>query len=146
MRRTTLLVGLMLGLTPFLFGQEAQGQPPQSPGDSLASQELIAWSRMQNPRPVPEPLPPPDKGVPQPEPQQKQPVPPAADEKTPTQTFTGKIVKDGNQYVLKAANHTTYQLDEQSGAKQYEGKDVRIIGTLDSGSNTIRVTKIELLS
>jgi len=146
-RKTSLFAGVLLGLTPFLIGQEPQSQPtPHSPEDSLASQQLIAWSRMQNPRPVPEPLPPPDKGIPQPEPQQKQPVPPSADEKTPTQTFTGKIVKDGDKYVLKVANSTSYQLDEQSGAQKYENKDVRVIGTLDTGSNTIRVTKIELLS
>jgi len=146
-RRTSLLIGMLLAITPFLLAQEPQKQPnPRSPEDTLASEQLIAWSHLQNPKPVPEPLPPPDKGIPQPEPQQKQPVPPAVDEKMPTQTFTGKILKDGDRYVLKLANHVTYQLDEQSGAKQYEDKDVRVIGILDAGSNTIRVTKIELLS
>lgn len=144
-RKASYIAGLMVLFTPFLVAQQPQDQP-RGPEDSVASQQLIAWSQMQNPRPVPEPLPPPDKGIPQPEPEQKQPVPPSADEKTPSQTFTGKILKDGDKYVLKASGNNTYQLDEQSGAKQYEDKEVRVVGTLDKGSNTIRVTKIELVS
>ena len=55
-------------------------------------------------------------------------------------------MKDGDKYVLKVAGGTTYQLSEQSGVKQYEDKDVKISGTLDPDSNTIRIVKIELLS
>jgi hypothetical protein len=64
----------------------------------------------------------------------------------PVQSFTGKIVKDGGRYVLKVASNSTYQLDAQGDVKQYENQDVKVIGNLDSSSNTIRVVKIELLS
>jgi len=101
---------------------------------------------MQEPRPVPQPLPPPDKAVPQPDPQQKTEPNPPDQAPTQTQTFTGKIVKDADRFVLKVSSGTSYQLDSQSGASQYENRLVKVVGVLDSGSNTIRVTKIELLS
>jgi uncharacterized protein DUF5818 len=40
----------------------------------------------------------------------------------------GTIVKDGDAYVLKAANEK-YLLDSQKKAKNYKGKDVQITGT-----------------
>lgn len=148
-RKTSLIIGgISLVAGPLLFGQEMQQPTPRFPEDLLASSaELIAWSYLQKPKPVPEPLPPPDKGVPQPDPQTQQPpAPQAPSQPVATQTFTGKILKDGDKYVLKVSSSTTYQLDEQSGAKQYEDKDVKVVGTLDAGGNTIHVTKIELLS
>ena len=63
------------------------------------------------------------------------------------QTFSGRIVKSKDQFVLKdrSTNHT-YKLDRQDIAKQYQGKDVKVAGTLDSSDNTIRVSTIEPLS
>lgn len=148
-RKASVVSGIVLTIAaPLLFGQEMQQPAPQVPEDLLASaSELIVWSSMQKPKPVPEPLPPPDKGVPQPDPQTQQPpAPQAPSDQVSSQTFTGKIMKDGDKYVLKVSSTTTYQLDEQSGAKEYENKDVKVVGTLDAGSNTIHVTKIELLS
>lgn len=150
-RRASMFAGVLLVLTPFALGQELQNQNgPHFPQDLLASQQLIAWPWMQKPQPAPQPLPPPDKGIPQPDPPAAQPANPPAQQQTPSQTqnqtFTGKIVKDGDKYVLKVAGGTTYHLSEQSGVKQYEDKDVKISGTLDSDSNTIRIVKIELLS
>ena len=96
------------------------------------------------------PLPPPDKSIPQPDQPAAQPPNPQGAQSSPSQsqsqTFTGKIVKDGDKYVLKGAGNTSYQLDDQSSVKQYEDKDVKIVGTLNAGSNTIRVVKIELMS
>jgi hypothetical protein len=60
------------------------------------------------------------------------------------QTFNGKISKSGGKYVLKdTATQTSYTLDDQDRAKQYEGKTVKVTGSLDSSSNTIRVASIE---
>ena len=60
------------------------------------------------------------------------------------QMFNGKITKSGGKFVLKdAATQTTYTLDDQDRAKQYEGKTVKVTGKLDSSSNTIRVASIE---
>jgi hypothetical protein len=148
-RTTNCLAGFLLAIAPLAFGQEPQ-LAPQFPEDVLAVRQLVAWSRLQKPQPTPQPLPPPDTPIPQPDPQDhdqqaKRPADPQ-NQQTPTQSFTGKIVKDGGRFVLKVATNSTYQLDAQSDAKQYENQDVKIIGSLDSGSNTIRVVKIELLS
>ena len=115
----------------------------------MATRQLIAWSQLQKPQPVPQPLPPRDTPIPQPDQQGQQTKPPADPQnpQTPaTQTFTGKIVKDAGKYVLKVASNTTYQLAEQGDVKQYENQEVKVIGSLDAGSNTIRIVKIELLS
>lgn len=149
-RTTNLFAGLVLVVTPFAFGQEAQ-PAPVFPADALAAQQLIAWSRLQKPQPAPQPLPPRDTPVPAPDPQPdqqaKQPADPQSPQQEPaTQSFTGKIIKDGGKYVLKVASNATYQLDEQGDVKQYENQNVKVIGSLNIGTNTIRVVKIELLS
>jgi len=142
--RMTILGAALLSAMPSLA---AQNQSPQPLPDPSASQQLIAWSRIQKPRPTPQPIPPPDKGTPQPDQQSAQAPQPQTptQPKVETQTFTGKIVKAGDKYVLKGSS-MTYQLDEQSGVQKYEDKDVKVVGTLDAGSNTIRVTRIDLLS
>jgi hypothetical protein len=149
-RSTGMLAAFLVALAPFAVGQDSQthGNAGFS-DDTLPSRELIAWTWMQKPQPTPQPIPPPEKGVPQPDQQTEQPANPQQHQETSqpqSQTFTGKIVKDGDKYVLKSAGSTTYQLAQQSTVKQFEDQDVKIIGTLDAGSNTIRVTKIELLS
>jgi hypothetical protein len=134
-------------MTPLAFGQEPALTHP-FPEDAFATQPLVAWSRLQKPQPAPQPLPPRDTPVPEPD-QQAQQAKPQADPQTQsaeTQSFTGKIVKDGSKYVLKVSSNNSYQLDEQGGVKQYEGQEVRVVGNLDKDSNTIRVVKIELLS
>jgi hypothetical protein len=143
-RTTNWCAGILLAATPLVFGQEPQ-LTPQFPEDALTSQQLIVWSRMQKPQPAPQPLPPPDTPIPQPDPhgqQAKQPSNP----QTPMQSFTGKIVKDGGKYVLKVASNSAYQLEGEGDVQQYENQDVKVVGTLDTGSNTIRVVKIELIS
>jgi hypothetical protein len=147
-RRTNLFAAFLLATTPLAFGQEPQS-PPQFPEDALAPRQLIAWSRLQEPQPAPQPLPPRDNRIPQPDQQGQQGKQPA-DPQTPqdqtpvTQSFTGKIIKDGNRYVLKAASNITYDL--LGDTKQYENQSVRVTGNLDKNTNTIRVVKIELLS
>ena len=150
-RTTNFLSGLiLLAVTPVVLAQEPQMAAPQVPEDALATEQLIAWSRLQKPQPAPQPLPPRDTPIPQPGQDQDQQAKPPADPQTqqsPTsQSFTGKIVKDGAKYVLKVAGNTTYQLDGQSDVQQYENQTVKVVGSLDAGSNTIRIVKIELLS
>jgi hypothetical protein len=98
---------------------------------------------MQKPQPAPQPMPPRDTPVPQTD--ESRPNSDSQSEQLPTQTFTGKIVREGTRYVLKVASNTAYQLDEQD-LKQYENQDVRVIGTVDKERNMINVVKIELLS
>jgi hypothetical protein len=88
-KKTSLIPGFMLlGLAPFLFGQQAQSpSDPQGP-DVVPSSQLIVWSEVQRPQPVPEPLPPSDSVAPQPGPQQP-PAPAAGDkgqEQAPAKT------------------------------------------------------------
>lgn len=59
-------------------------------------------------------------------------------------TFSGKISMSKGKYVLEdAASNTSYVLDNQKKAKQFDGKAVMITGTLDTNKNTIHVRKIE---
>lgn len=52
---------------------------------------------------------------------------------TDSQTFSGTIVKTGDKYVLQdAASGKSYDIDHQDQVKQYEGKKVRVHGTLDA--------------
>lgn len=75
---------------------------------------------------------------------QPQPGDQAQDEQAAAKTFVGKIVKQGDQYVLKdMTNKVTYVLDGQDEAQQFEGRIVTVIGSLDAATNTIHVQKIK---
>jgi hypothetical protein len=128
-----------------VFAQDPQTQlRPALPSDILGPQ-LIVWSHLQKPQPLPQPLPPPDRPIQQqdqqsansPAPQEQQPV---------AATFMGTIIKDGSKYVLKVSSNKAYQLDDQDRAKQYEGKQVKIAGTLNADGQSLHITSIELLS
>jgi hypothetical protein len=56
--------------------------------------------------------------------------------------FTGSIVRQKSALVLKSAN-SIFKLDDQSQAKEYEGKTVKVTGSLDKGGKKIHVEKIE---
>lgn len=144
-RATNLFAGFLVAITPLAFAQEPQ---PQFPEDAMATRELIAWSRLQDPQPAPQPMPPRDNRIPQPDQQGQQPADPQTppDQSPTTQSFTGKIIKDGNQYVLKVASNITYNLQTRENIEQYENKGVKVVGDLDKTTNTIRIVKIELLS
>ena len=47
-------------------------------------------------------------------------------------TFTGTVVKDGEQYVLRDSSGSVYKLDDSSRAQAFEGKTVKVTGRLDS--------------
>ena len=57
-------------------------------------------------------------------------------------SFSGTVVKVGKHYVLKT-DTITYQLDDQTKARQFEGKQVTVNGTLDKSTSMIRVTDIQ---
>ena len=58
---------------------------------------------------------------------------------TGTQTFSGTVVKQGDKYVLKDDSGHTYDIDHQDEVKKFEGKRVRVQGTLDAAANKIMV-------
>ena len=51
-------------------------------------------------------------------------------------------MKSGDKYVLQVGS-MTYQLDDQDKAKQFEGKQVKVNGSLDKASSTIHITDIQ---
>ena len=56
-----------------------------------------------------------------------------------TQVFSGTVVKAGDKYVLKEDSGHTYDIDHQDEVKKFEGKRVRVQGTLDAANNKIMV-------
>jgi hypothetical protein len=60
-------------------------------------------------------------------------------------TFSGKmIMKSGNKFVLAGSdNLTTYQLDEQQRAQDFLNKRVKVTGSLDASTGTIRIRAID---
>ena len=64
-----------------------------------------------------------------------------------SQAYTGTIVKGNDGFMLQDdTNKTSYKLDDAKMAKKFNGKSVRVSGTLDSTSNTIHVTNIQAAS
>jgi uncharacterized protein YdeI (BOF family) len=55
------------------------------------------------------------------------------------QTFVGTIVKSGDKYVLQDASGTSYDIDHQDLVKKFEGKQVRVNGTLDQEAKMIHM-------
>ncbi len=66
------------------------------------------------------------------------------DESEDFTTLSGKILKSGDKFVLQdSIGESTYQLDDQQRAKDFEGMNVKVTGAIDKVSKSIRVTKIE---
>jgi len=61
-------------------------------------------------------------------------------------TFTGTIVKDGENYVLRDSSGGIYKLDDSSRAQTFEGKTVKVTGKLDADSKMIHVDSIQALA
>lgn len=145
------LAELLLSALLLFVGAEgfAQEPKPQTPEDAFSTRELIAWSHLQKPQPAPQPLPPRDTPIPQPDqPQDQQSKAPAdpGQQEQPVQSFTGKIVKNGGRYVLKVSASSTYELEGAGDLQRFENQDVRVMGSVDPGTNTIHVVKIDLVS
>lgn len=59
------------------------------------------------------------------------------------QSFEGKIMRSGDKLVLREnASKTAYQLDDQDKAKRFEGKDVKVMATVDARTNSLHVVDI----
>ncbi len=62
---------------------------------------------------------------------------PGAQQQQDVKTFTGKITQSKGKFVLQdTTNKVSYQLDDQDKAKQYDGQNVKVKGTLDTGCAT----------
>ncbi len=68
----------------------------------------------------------------------------ARDRQPQIQIFLGTISKTGDQFVFSDdVNKSSYQLDDQQTASRFDGKKVKVTGTLDATNNIIRVQSIE---
>jgi hypothetical protein len=70
----------------------------------------------------------------------------ATDPQQSARSFEGRIAKSGDKLVLReSSTKASYQLDDQSKAKQFQGKDVTVTATLDSNTNTLHVVDINAM-
>ena len=61
------------------------------------------------------------------------------------QKFEGKILRASDRLILEdKADKVIYQLDDQQLAQLFEGKEVKVTGSLDPESNTISISDIAL--
>lgn len=156
MKRTllALTLGLIFGL-PAAFAQDTP--------NPIFSSALVAWTDMQTPQPVPEGTPRPAPPSPEPQPETRvnpntpdsstsPSAPGKADEgqgqapMAAARTFTGVVGKEADTYVLKISGASSYKLDDQDQAKQFDGQRVSVQGILDEGSAVIHIQKIEPLT
>jgi hypothetical protein len=142
-----------------LAQQDATNTARRSPRAQKPGSYLIVWTETQAPEPTPQP-----SGrqttTPDPKPENQSPSPAQPPESQPegsqaqgpaqaqpaAQSFTGTISKEGDSYVLKVSDTSSYKLDDQDKAKEFEGKRVTVFGVLETNSNLIRVQKIEPVS
>lgn len=68
-----------------------------------------------------------------------------SDDKTEAKVFTGTIWMNGDRFVLRDERERRwYQLDaDQKLIAKFEGKQVKVIGTLDAANSKIHVQRIE---
>ena len=60
------------------------------------------------------------------------------------ETFMGTILKNGENFVLSdSATKTRYTLDDPRKARPFEGRIVKVTGTLEIASNLIHVQAIQ---
>lgn len=82
-------------------------------------------------------------------PQQQQSSAPSSDDNQTQQAlaFTGRVTSEQGRLVLNdPVTKMSYQLDDQTKAKPYVGKQVKVIGKLEMKSNTIHIDSIEPVS
>lgn len=143
MKKLLFLPALLAFGTSFVAAQESI-----APAGDAPSYDLVAWSFMQTPDPIPQQSPAPNA---QPQPQQTPSQPTQSEaassqSDTAIQALVGTISKEGGSYVLKVSDTTSYKLDDQKQAKQFEGKKVRVSGIVDMNLDLVHVQKIEPLS
>jgi hypothetical protein len=148
---------LLLGAGIALNAQDTA--PKSTPPDPRAQQPAPAPEQAQPAQPgqMPDQVPEtkPDQAAPtsaaptSPAPTTAAPTAPAATDSpsaTPqasgVQSFTGTVVKSGDKYVLQESETgTMYDLDSQERVKSFEGKKVKVQGTLDANGKMIHIVQ-----
>jgi hypothetical protein len=57
-------------------------------------------------------------------------------------TFSGTIMRNGEQFVLRETSGQIYRLDDPKDAQAFEGKPVTVTGKLDPSARLIHVERI----
>ncbi len=58
-------------------------------------------------------------------------------------SFEGRIAKSGGDLVLREnSTQAAYKLDDQNKARQFEGKNVKVMATVDASTKTLHVIDI----
>lgn len=111
---------------------------PFASSSSAHAQDQAQPPQQQQPPDQPQPQGPPDQAQPQPQ----QPTPPSPDQ-SKSATFTGTIVRSGNQFALRDPSGQVFKLDDPDRAKPYVGKTVKVTGQLDEQAMVIHVESIQ---
>jgi uncharacterized protein YdeI (BOF family) len=115
-----LVSGMALLSTQLYAQQSAPPSQQQSPAERPGQQQQPGQTPDQSAQPTPDSQ--------------------AQSQQPGVQVFTGTIVKSGDKYVFQdSASGTTYDIDAQQQVKQFEGKKVRVHGTLDPSGKMIHV-------
>jgi outer membrane biosynthesis protein TonB len=131
-----LIVGIGLNAqqaTPPAQPPDAQAQQPstpdQAPPPATTDQAQPSQTPSQTPGQTPD--------------QKGQTTPQASTESaqpSAVQSFTGTVVKSGDKYVLQDADTgNTYDVDHQDEVAKFEGKRVKVKGTLDASGKMIHI-------
>lgn len=120
--RVCALGAAMIALTMPAFGQQDNKQMPPDPQTQQPSTQPSTAPQSQTQTPSTETS--------------------SSSAQSAEQTFQGTISQSQTGYILKDSAGVTYQLDDQKRAKDFSGQNVKVTGTLDSSTNTIRVSAI----
>ncbi len=139
-------LGTLAVLLTFGVSLNAQQSSPSSDQPATSqTQPSDPTAQQPSTQPQSEPTKTPDQSQPSPnsqEPSRQQAPDSQAQSGTSTeaQSFTGTIVKSGDKYMFQdAASGNTYDIDHQEQVKEYEGKKVKVHGTLDPSTKTIHM-------
>jgi hypothetical protein len=130
MNRLLSLVAL-LGLSGLGINLSAQQTPSQTPSQAPAASDSQASPSTETP-----PATSPDSAMTQGQTD-------ATNSQPSARAFEGKIQKSGTELVLEeSTTETPYKLDDQDKAKKFEGKDVRVMATMDPKTKQLHVVDI----
>jgi hypothetical protein len=121
---------LAAALTLVTFGLVSSAQAQQADEDPVPASP-------QQPQPT----------TPKSPPQQQSSAPSSDDQTQQALAFTGRVTSEQGRLVLNdPVTKMSYQLDDQTKAKPYVGRQVKVIGKLEMKSNTIHIDSIEPVS
>jgi hypothetical protein len=127
------MISMVLGLALSLSAQQSTTTPSTQTPDTTTSPSTQSPDTTTTPSTQS-----PDTTVAQPQTQVD-----TSTQQRSAQSFEGKITRSGDKLVLQEnASQTAYQLDDQDKAKPYEGKNVKVMATVDASNNTLHVVAI----